>query len=382
MSTFAQLFDRIDLSQSQAAAALGVSKAALSLALRRNQWPRRDPDLLRTRLSGLLVDHGFDAQDVAVADAASRTPSTTITPASSEDSTMIRKQRLTAAAKEYFGVKKDIFSDNLEDSRDVYLSNNIRDVREALLDCAGNGGFLAVIGESGSGKSTLRRDLIERIRKEEHRVIIIEPSVLGMEENDKSGKRLKASHIAEAILYSVAPSEKLRISSEARHRQLRKALTDSCEAGYRHCLIIEEAHRLSVQTIKHLKGFFELEYGFKRLLSIILIGQPELEDKLSESASEVREVVQRLTILHLQPLDDLIGYVRHRCKRAGVEYDKLFDDSAFAELEKKLTGPKSRDGLEQRLTWPLSVGNHLTRGMNKAAEIFIGKVTDVVMRKI
>ncbi|MFP4733744.1 AAA family ATPase, partial [Pasteurella multocida] len=85
--------------------------------------------------------------------------------------------------------------------------------------------------------------------------------------------------------------------------QLHRVLKDSARAGNQHVLIIEEAHSLPVPTLKHLKRFFELEDGFKKLLSIVLVGQPELKLKLSERNFEVREVVQRCEIVTLEPLD-------------------------------------------------------------------------------
>ncbi len=122
-----------------------------------------------------------------------------------------------------------------------------------------------------------------------------------MEDNDKTGKTLKALHIAEAIMAVVAPSASIKSSPEARFRQVHTVLRDSRRAGNSHCLIIEEAHGLSFHTIKHLKRFLELEDGFKKLISIVLLGQPELKQKLSEANPAVREVVQRCEVVELAP---------------------------------------------------------------------------------
>ena len=66
--------------------------------------------------------------------------------------------------------------------------------------------------------------------------------------------------------------------------------------------MIEEAHGLPLPTLKHLKRFFELKNGFERLLGIVLIGQTELAQKLSENNPAVREVVQRCEVVTLLPL--------------------------------------------------------------------------------
>ncbi|SQC23516.1 Uncharacterised protein [Klebsiella pneumoniae] len=114
------------------------------------------------------------------------------------------------------------------------------------------------------GKSTLRRDLIERINRENAPVIVIEPYIIAMEDNDNKGKTLKAASIAEAIINTIAPLEGVKRSQEARFRQLHRVLKDSSNAGYSHVLVIEEAHSLPLPTLKHLKRFFELENGFKK----------------------------------------------------------------------------------------------------------------------
>ena len=68
-------------------------------------------------------------------------------------------------------------------------------------------------------------------------------------------------------------------------------------------LMIEEAHDLSIPTLKYLKRFWELEDGFKKLLAIVLIGQVEMKAKLDESQNwEAREVIRRIEVLELKPL--------------------------------------------------------------------------------
>ena len=80
------------------------------------------------------------------------------------------------------------------------------------------GECLGLVGESGSGKSTIRQELHERLRNDSRPTIIIEPYVIGMEENDTRGKPLKAGDISAAILYEVAPEQRLPQTYEARFR--------------------------------------------------------------------------------------------------------------------------------------------------------------------
>ena len=141
---------------------------------------------------------------------------------------------------------------------------------------------------------------------------------------------------------------------------------------------------LSFPTIKHLKRFFELEDGFNRLISIILIGQPELKDKLSEANAEVREVVQRCEVVEVYPVDDVKGYVGHRCKKAGLDAEALFEDAALELLPVKLAGPSPKKGGAERmsLVYPLAIGNMLTLALNAAAEAGENRVTADIIRTL
>jgi type II secretory pathway predicted ATPase ExeA len=130
---------------------------------------------------------------------------------------LLAKQVLNPVTKKQFGIFRDPFADDaMQSSEDVFTTPDIRYVREALYQTARFGGFMAVIGESGAGKSTLRRDLIERIHRENAPVIVIEPYIIAMEDNDNKGKTLKAASIAEAIINTIAPLENVKRSQEAR----------------------------------------------------------------------------------------------------------------------------------------------------------------------
>lgn len=278
---------------------------------------------------------------------------------------LLRKQSLTPAARRHFNLVRDPFADPAE-ADDVFMSPDIRYVREAMYQVARHGGFLATIGESGAGKSTLREELVDRLQREEQAVIVIQPYVLASEGTDMVGKTLRSHHIAESIMAAVAPLAKPKSSPEARFRQLHESLRDSARAGHAHVLIIEEAHSLPLPTLKHLKRFRELKDGLRPLLSVILIGQPELALKLSEHNPEVREVVQRIEIVTLPALDkDLETYLTHRFRRAGTALDKVLAKNALDALRAKLT-PTRTSGT---LLYPLAVHNALTAAMNRAAEL-------------
>ena len=257
-------------------------------------------------------------------------------------------------------------------------------MREYLWTTAKLGGFMAVVGESGAGKSTLRKDLEDRVSREDAPIILIQPYVLGMEDNDKKGKTLKSASIADAIICTVAPNERPKSTMEAKSRQLHRILKDSRRAGFAHCLIIEEAHALSVPTLKHLKRFLELEDGFKKLLCIVLIGQSELKNKLSERSPEVREVVQRCELVELTPLDSqLDAYLRFKFGRIGADIDTILEKDAIDGIRERLIFAKSSKTSRETvsLMYPLMINNLVTGALNQAAELGFARVSAELIRE-
>lgn len=368
------------LSQSGFARELDVSPATVAQLVNHGIWPKRPtPTEMKARITEILSGSGSLPADLFEED--DRAPGSdqdaAETPDQSKDlenDMLLRKQSLSPDARRAFTLARDPFAE-VRSSDEVFLTSDFRYVRESLRQTAKHGGFIAVVGESGAGKSTLRRDLAEWIHRENEPVILIEPYVLGMEDNDVKGKTLKAGHIAEAILAAVTPRDTLKQSPEARFRQVHNALRESHRAGHRHVLVIEEAHGLPLPTLKHLKRFFELEDGFSKLLGIVLIGQPELGQKLDERNPSVREVVQRCEVVTLRPLDDeLEGYLRHRFQMVNKPLDQVMDATAIDALRIKLAGRG-----QYSVLYPLAVHNVVTAALNEAATLGIPHITaDVV----
>lgn len=365
-----QAFKQTGKSYAVAAAEIGCSKPMLVGVIKHRRWPKKDAAGLRKSIKQFFEKYGAGIP----ASLRNEPEAAPAHPNESEDKEMLlRKATLTQAAKQHFGLRRDPFNDEIQSADDVYMTPDVRYVREAMFQTACHGGFVAVVGESGAGKSTLREDLQDRINHEGRQIIMIEPYVLAMEDNDQKGKTLKAVHIAEAVLAAVAPNVSPKRSPEARFAQIHRALTESAKAGNKHVLIIEEAHGLPLPTLKHLKRFFELKSGFERLLGIVLIGQTELAQKLSENNPNVREVVQRCEVVTLLPLTDgkLKGYLQHKFARAGADLAKVMDESAIDAVAERLT-VKSRTakGTElNSLLYPLAVNNLVSAAMNQAAEL-------------
>lgn len=379
-----QVLDEIGKTQRELALHLKISPAGVAQICNHGIYPKKpDSDTVRAGILRFLEQHGASLEvcrrafDV-IEEQQPQQPQ--------EETMLLRKQTLTPAAKKHFALFRDPFADDLQTHEDVFLTDDVRYVRETLWHTARHGGFVAITGESGAGKSTLRRDLNDRIARENQQIVVIEPYVLGMEENDKKGKTLKASSIAEAIIAAASPLEKVKSSSEARYRQVHRVLRDGARSGVKYLLIIEEAHGLPTATLKHLKRFYELEDGFKKLLGIVLIGQPELRMKLSEQNHEVREVVQRCEVVELMPLDgQLEEYLKFKFQRAGKPLADAVDATAIEAIRAKLTfNTSQRGGKDARsvsLLYPLAVANLLIASLNLAASLGFAKVSGDVVKE-
>ncbi len=276
----------------------------------------------------------------------------------------VETEMLTVQAKKQFSLFRDPFTDDVQGPEDVFLSADQRYIREVLFTTARHGGFVAVAGESGSGKTTLRRDMLDRIQREGVPVVAVQPRCI-----DKGV--LTASAICHAIIDDLNPGAKVPRSLEAQARAVERVLTESSRAGNSHVLVIEEAHDLNIQTLKYLKRFWELEDGFKKLLAIILIGQPELKSKLDERRNfEAREVIRRCEIAELLPLDNVLeDYLRMKFKRVGADFDAIFARDAIDGIRSRLTrqGKTPRETIS--MVYPLTVNRLVVRALNQAAEL-------------
>ncbi|MCL2346470.1 MAG: AAA family ATPase [Desulfobulbus sp.] len=393
------LLRRLNVSQARFAATLGISPGTLADMLNWGFEPAKGWPALKAAIATELSRAG--AADAAIATAFEPRPekqntrrcnagrstaapavpdaaSPTKEPPSKETDMLLQKQTLHPPTRRHFKLAADPFANDIAEASDVYLSPDIRFVRETLWQHARHGGLLALVGESGSGKSTVVADFKDRLNREGRDVLIIEPSVLYMEENDSKGKTLKSAAIVEAIIATVAPSVPPKRTAEARARQLQSLLAAGHRAGQRHVLLIEEAHCLPTPTLKHLKRFAEIRDGLAPLLAIVLIGQPELKNRLAVNNAEVREVAQRCDIVELPPLDgQLADYLKFKLARVGADIGQVISPEGIEALKERLTfarktgNAKSANVMTQwvSLAYPLAIANALTAAMNLAAHL-------------
>jgi general secretion pathway protein A len=209
---------------------------------------------------------------------------------------------------EYYGLKEAPFSIT-PDPRYVFLSERHRDALAHLLygiGKGGSGGFVQLTGEVGTGKTTLSRLLLEQLPENTRVALVLNPRMSPVEMLETICEELKLD-IAEQ-----------RGSVKGLVDTLNAYLLDAYAQGLRVVLIVDEAQELSVDALEQVRLLTNLETPTQKLLQVILLGQPELRDKLHQP--ELRQLAQRITArYHLTPLDrgETEAYVRHRLAVAG-----------------------------------------------------------------
>jgi len=338
------LLDR-GLSQTDAAREAGVSIATINLLVKKGQVPKNRE--MQKRLSAWF---GLDV--------------TAVKPVSSPEEEVT--QMLSLNTLRHFKMFVDPFVNDVTDEKDVYKTPAFLDIENAMRFSARSAGILCIVGESGSGK-TVARDVVTANFLEKDRVNVIYPRSF---EKDK----LNAAAICQSIIDDLGDG-RMRRGMEARARQVEDLLRQQVQAGFTSVLFIEEAHDLHRSTLKFLKRFWEMKYGFKRLVGIILIGQPELKNRLKESSNwDAREFIRRATTVELGPYSvaEIRDYLALKFKRLGVDSSAIFTDDAFPAIERRLV--IDAGGRLISNAYPLLINNVVRKALNEAASICLPRV--------
>jgi general secretion pathway protein A len=169
----------------------------------------------------------------------------------------------------------------------------------------GHAGFVVITGEIGSGKTTMLQSLLGRL----DRNITVARIVNTM---------LDSRELLDAIVldFGIDPTG---MSKPVLLHRLAEFLVAQRQAGRLTLLVIDEAQNLSLPALEEIRMLSNLETEKSKLIQIIMIGQPELREKLS--LPHLQQLRQRITVsYHLQPLDadETSAYVNHRLRRAAV----------------------------------------------------------------
>jgi general secretion pathway protein A len=223
--------------------------------------------------------------------------------------------------REYFGLKEKPFS-IAPNPHYFYMSEGHREALAHLLyGIRGDGGFVLLTGEVGTGKTTVSRLAIELIPKDLKIAFILNPP-----------------STVEELLAIVCDEFGISYPSDTSGRKsfvtrIHDYLLDVHAGGRRAILIVEEAQNLSTEVLEQIRLLTNLETNEYKLLQIIMIGQPELRDKLAQP--ELRQLSQRITArYHLGPLskNEISEYVSFRLSTAGLKHSQLFPPRTLKKL--------------------------------------------------
>ena len=229
---------------------------------------------------------------------------------------------------QHFGLNEAPFSIAVN-PRYLFMSQRHRDALAHLLyGVSGGGGFILLTGEVGTGKTTVNRCLLEQLPDTTDLAIILNPALSAVE--------LLATACDELKIDYPQGTESLKALTDALHRYL----LDNHERGRKTVLMIDEAQHLDFDVLEQIRLLTNLETNDEKLLQIILIGQPELTEKLSRP--ELRQLNQRITARYnLQPLNlqETTAYIRHRLEVAGLRSGiSLFDSAAVKHIHNLTRG--------------------------------------------
>ena len=206
---------------------------------------------------------------------------------------------------EHFGFQEIPFS-IAPDPRYLYLSGRHKNALAHLrYGIQSDGGFILLTGEVGTGKTTLCRSLLEEIPEGVETAFVLNPLLT----------------VAE-LLATICDEFGIKYPRKAGMKQLVDLLNEhllNCHAAGKKCvLIIDEAQNLVSDVLEQLRLLTNLETNQRKLLQIILLGQPELLELLKRN--ELRQFNQRITArYHLEALnfEETCEYILHRLSVAG-----------------------------------------------------------------
>ena len=228
--------------------------------------------------------------------------------------------------EEYFGLSRPPFKITPDTSL-FYKGGNRGDILGALAYAVHRGeGIVKVVGEVGSGKTMLCRMLQLKLPKSVEIIYIANPSVS-----------------AQDILFVIAHELGLSVDKGASKHEVMHLLQDYLLQRHMEdkqvVLFIEEAQGMPLDTLEEIRLLSNLETDQNKLLQIILFGQPELDDNLSQQS--IRQLRERIThSFNLSPLtsEEIHKYLNFRMREVGYTGPELIDLNLARKIEQYSEG--------------------------------------------
>ena len=220
---------------------------------------------------------------------------------------------------QFYGLREAPFSPT-PDPKFLFQSTRHREALAQLIyGVRERKGFMVMSGEIGTGKTTLLRTLLAKLDRDTH-VAYIHNSTLEID-------GLLEYMLQDWGLKSTGTTQAQRLF------ELNEFLIDQHRQGLSPVLVIDEAQNLSIATLEAVRLLSNFETTNQKLMQILLVGQPELREKLN--VPELRQLKQRIGLrCHIGPLspEETRLYIRHRLRIAGATDAGIFTDGAIQRI--------------------------------------------------
>jgi general secretion pathway protein A len=230
-----------------------------------------------------------------------------------------------AMYEEFYGLTAPPFSIT-PDPRYLFFSHRHREAFEHMLfGITQRKGFIQITGEVGAGKSTLCRAVLEQLRQGFATALILNPVMTGIQ-------------LVRTILHEFGLDDRGNDRVQL-VRRLNAFLLERLRAGQDVVLFVDEAQDMSDDLLEEIRLLSNLETDDRKLVQIVLIGQPELRRRLE--SRELRQLRQRITVrYHLGPIgrEETEAYIFHRLTVAGSNGRPTFSPAAIRAIHHHTRG--------------------------------------------
>ena len=248
----------------------------------------------------------------------------------------------------HFGLREFPFG-LTPDTSFFFACSNYQEALNTLLVAARSGeGFIKIVGEVGNGKTLLCRKFLATLNNGENAAT----TAIGTQDEgiaDRTTARFVTAYIPNpylephTLLLALADEFRVKLDKGVDQHQLLKELTlallNFAREGKRVLVCLDEAQAMPLESLEVLRLQTNLETEKRKLMQVVLFGQPELDERLKHNS--VRQLRQRISFQYdLKGLrrDELDRYLRHRLAVAGFGVDTLFSGRATAMLHRVTHG--------------------------------------------
>lgn len=249
----------------------------------------------------------------------------------------------------HFGLREQPFS-LTPDTSFFFACTSYQEALNTLLVAARSGeGFIKIVGEVGNGKTLLCRKFLATLNAGNN----LSTTAIGTQDESVATARLKTKFATayipnpymepRSLLMALAGEFRIELDPHVDQHLLLKGLTKAllnfAREGKRVLVCLDEAQAMPLESLEVLRLITNLETEKRKLMQVVLFGQPELDERLKQNS--VRQLRQRISFQYqLQGLrrDEIDRYLRHRMRVAGYTGETLFSRSAVALMHRVTSG--------------------------------------------